>query len=1112
MNMKNNEYESAYNVMLLTNCRTEPLRTSNFKWRMAEHQIEDPKIAFAYLRPSCVLLTKEPTSANVAALSGHLRSVSDGALQQLQDYILFPLRFVLKTPGPKREGLIQVVMEAMTYILENTCVQRWESLRDLFSELCLCLCSPQDPGKPAMTSEELKISVLGCLDTLLHSAYGDIVFKLYEPSMLPGLGAAVSLLLALAEQEKARSVQTASLKCLLSLFLQCDCKKEHIEPRQHERYLLGSALATFLPGISRALSLVVSGDVRQGQAVTVKSMRFWYKTVGLVMADEQLEKTGIDKAAGDLGRVGELIVKRTPSWRKSTSQRLAIVLQRIISCTSAHPHWKVRLELVNLSHHLLSQCSQAVVECVGPLLEALVGAINDEEPEVKNRCNAALDDVAQKGQTNGRQDFTDVLSENLHSLASSLPRLMRTSDDQRKLFVLNVFLGYLKILGPKIDVVLTSAVHLERISKALMQVMELDVTDVKIIEEKSLTSSADLRPDVQQIPSQRKYFLYFTDDKIFSALGKICRMLGYYGNLYLLVDRFMELYKESSVYRKQAALVLNEIIVGAAGIGVETDTPSQPKTNQEDLKSSIVSIIEEYISLSNWHLPTVSEALEGNPESTVLPVNNNLERNSLQLLPASKPQTLHQLNSNIWQICIQLEGIGGFALALGTEFSLLLMRSLYPVLEKAGDESLLISQVAFNAMCDFCKACEYSSPKELVIKNSDYLLNDVSLNLARPSVHPHAPRVLAVMFTHSDASLLPLVADVVQDVLTALDLSYDQRTPQFCSVLNSLMKALVRWFPNMMGHQKLPTKPRQNSTCVSLRQFLLDYKKQKELAEGIGVEDEDPDDLDIPPPASASDEDTEAPAVKKELPLHIQIAKDVMERCIHLLSDPSLRIRLKVLDILELCVCILREQEDELLPMVHRCWPALLHRLTNDDPLAVPRAFKVLCVLGDSCGDFLRRRVSKEVLPRLTASLVKQAEISARSGPVYTHTLAYKLQLAVLQGLGSLCVKLDLMDADLDHVLDACVPYLSCRQPIRLQEACLSVFRSLMDLDSDLCWFILNQLYCPVVYDPPHPLLLPVKLSGANKPRNQFTDNILKLLQELDGEPEKPDIDASHDR
>lgn len=53
-----------------------------------------------------------------------------------------------------------------------------------------------------------------------------------------------------------------------------------------------------------------------------------------------------------------------------------------------------------------------------------------------------------------------------------------------------------------------------------------------------------------------------------------------------------------------------------------------------------------------------------------------------------------------------------------------------------------------------------------------------------------APRVLTVMLTHSDCSLLPLVGDIVQDVLTALDLSYDHTAALFCSVLHALMKAL----------------------------------------------------------------------------------------------------------------------------------------------------------------------------------------------------------------------------------------------------------------------------------------------------------------------------------
>lgn len=53
-----------------------------------------------------------------------------------------------------------------------------------------------------------------------------------------------------------------------------------------------------------------------------------------------------------------------------------------------------------------------------------------------------------------------------------------------------------------------------------------------------------------------------------------------------------------------------------------------------------------------------------------------------------------------------------------------------------------------------------------------------------------APRVLTVMLTHSDCSMLPLVRDIVQDVLMALDLSYDHTAALFCSVLHALMKAL----------------------------------------------------------------------------------------------------------------------------------------------------------------------------------------------------------------------------------------------------------------------------------------------------------------------------------
>lgn len=55
---------------------------------------------------------------------------------------------------------------------------------------------------------------------------------------------------------------------------------------------------------------------------------------------------------------------------------------------------------------------------------------------------------------------------------------------------------------------------------------------------------------------------------------------------------------------------------------------------------------------------------------------------------------------------------------------------------------------------------------------------------------------------------------------------------------------------------------------------------------------------EVRPPMECEDvEDIGGPDVKTELPPHLSITKDVMERCIHLLSDPSLRLRLKVLSV-----------------------------------------------------------------------------------------------------------------------------------------------------------------------------------------------------------------------
>nr|XP_060627795.1 TELO2-interacting protein 1 homolog [Anolis sagrei ordinatus] len=1078
---------------------------------------DTPQEAFGALRPVCVQLTKVQTVETVEELQAQLRRVSDSALQELQEYVLFPLRFALKAPGPKRERLVQSVVQCMAFLLSSTCVKKPDLLLELFSELCLCLASPSAPSQVASLSEELKHSVIQAILALLHSAYGDVVMSLYQPSALPHLGFAVSLLLSLAEREKARHVKLEALKCLQALLLQCDCQEYHRPLDEEDRRRCGDLFASFLPGISISLSQIITGDTKQGHAVVVSALRVFSRAIALVMADEELKQIPAEeeeevkkkKPALEESRISQLVVRRDPEWSKSTAAKLSILIKKVVASVSVHPHWKARQELVEMVRLLMWTCSHSLAESIGELLKALVSFVNDERSEIQDQSNEVLKNIAAQGMVADNRQLTDVLAEDLHSLATALPRLMNSQDDQGKMSTLNLLLGYLKLLGPKVSAVLNSASHLQRLSKALVQVLELDVKDVKIVEEKCQGSGGLEEPAKDGV--QRKYFRFFTDDRILPLLQHICRVLGYYGNIYLLVDHFMDLYGESALYRKQAALVVNQLVAGAAGLEVRALQERETGPSAEDLKEVVASILEEYVDQANWHLITTAEVEETDTEPAVkysglLAVASEPHR---QALPLSDPKpTIRSMNSNIWQICIQLEGIGCFAQALKRDFRLLLLSALYPVLEKAGDPTLLIGQAARRTLSEICCACGYGSVPELINQNADYLVDGISLRLRHIAHEPHALQVLEAMLRHSDANVLPLVQDVFQDVLAKLDQCHTDRVSSFLGVMHTLMQMLASWskVEPPARKDKEPeggpwveaTHPREKApalqppTAMDMEEFFQEYVKQKRVAEGDLSESEDEEQELLLP-----DGEFEAREEQSRLPLRAQTAKDIMERCIHLLSGKSLRVRLKVLDVLELCVAALSAHENILLPLAHRTWPPLVNRLTNDDPLAVLRAFRVLCVLGAHCGNFLRPRFSKDILPRLATSLDRQAPVSARAGPVYGHTLAFKLQLTVLQGLGSLCKTLDLGENELNHVASVCLPYLSAKQPAKLQEASCSVFLYLMQMDPDATWLFLCNVWCPQAFQPPHPDLAPIKLRGMGKKRHEFTDNVQRLLEEL---------------
>ena len=109
-------------------------------------------------------------------------------------------------------------------------------------------------------------------------------------------------------------------------------------------------------------------------------------------------------------------------------------------------------------------------------------------------------------------------------------------------------------------------------------------------------------------------------------------------------------------------------------------------------------------------------------------------------------------------------------------------------------------------------------------------------------------------------------------------------------------------------------------------------------------------------------------------------------------------------------------------------------------------------------------------------------------------TAQCKLQQELLECVGVLSLKLQVSTANLERLAHACAPYLASDQPDILQQACLTCFQNLIDLDPDTMWLLLEQLRSEGGgTTPPSSALKPYKLPSCPD-RDKYRDNVNILI------------------
>lgn len=114
--------------------------------------------------------------------------------------------------------------------------------------------------------------------------------------------------------------------------------------------------------------------------------------------------------------------------------------------------------------------------------------------------------------------------------------------------------------------------------------------------------------------------------------------------------------------------------------------------------------------------------------------------------------------------------------------------------------------------------------------------------------------------------------------------------------------------------------------------------------------------------------------------------------------------------------------------------------------------------------------------------------------PLSRQTGECKLQLELLECVGTLSLKLQVSTADVERLAHACAPYICNDQPDVLQQAGQTCFHNLIELDPDAVWLLLEQLRsdgCETT--PPDPALRPYRLPCSPN-RDEYCDNVNVLI------------------
>ncbi|KAI8818748.1 uncharacterized protein EV422DRAFT_579829 [Fimicolochytrium jonesii] len=1101
--------------------------------------------AFAQLKPLCVRILQPAVFTTIRrdetnpliSLSKQLKSIgaSDNGSQILEavfDYVCFPLMQLFKYPSPSTIA-VEGALDCILCLLQNT---REDFMplalyRDLLVALPY-LISRGRIGKSAKeaetTPEELKQLGVQCLAQMLRrvtvptdamdakfladAAETSTTKYLCKPEYQPTLAHVVVVLVDIIDKERHTDLRLAALAVISELV-------KKVYDADH--------VAQFLPGVSSTLVKVCLRDEKQSHRIIVASLAAFADIIRHTMNNEDCRDLIPRKQIGwtDLVSIAEktselplkeegavafampsppqrgITTKRDIAWFNASSTRLTTLITNLFTIRH-HDHYKVRQAFITLSADIITHSGQSLATSIPILVETLVGYVNDTVPQVSNEAKHKLDTAAST--LYHQSTLVTMLKRNFYSMLESLPRLIMQADDRKKLEALNIVNGYVVLLKTEIRPSLNAAIH--RWSIGVLRVATMETADVRLVEDRGkgyeldrlaagdespaseTGASTQLKARAESLHFPRKHFLYFRDDRVEAALSQMCRLIGRYGDMAFLASHFLNHIKSEGIedFQAQATFVLNEMLLGAAGSGIDQmsseDIGNIGKHASQAIKSIAKSVTQDLLQCSTWTHPTN--------------LTNQTFRQTLTSTSTSTPThqgSITHFNTTILKQTLLLESLATTSHILGPDMQVLLMDTLYTLLSKIGDSNRVVSHTAMTALHSIALSQSYPRTPpythipngaviELILDNIDYIVNAVSRHLRYLSTNPDAPVVLRAAIRTAGVGIVPYMADSVEEVLDAVDAWYlrsEGMVQALVGVLDALVEVMDDGGVDVVGEsdeqrdvgtglkgldaarESVSDNPEFKGCSREMIEFYLEFapsaeskpgnsddtdepltraaaaeKFFKDRAEGLNPftgesttpPSQNPPRPPHPPPATPSD------PTPPPLPPHQQLTLLILPKLPPLLTHPSPTLRHAALTLLQRSLRILRPTT-HLNTTIHTFWPIVVKRMSDTEHWVATEAMRCVGLIAALAGGFVAKRVGEDIVPRYAKMMGASEAVGGQhnNNPTAahrrhegtTHSPRHRLHLTALRTVRSLVPHVALPASAIRTLVDATLPFLN---------------------------------------------------------------------------------------